>query len=108
MGGQYHGLRCPAAVRVTHFLGLGTVAKNDLLAILPQRLAMAFMSMAPWQILEPPVPPPLFDAAQHRHECFHHNSGKKWSRRRIAVFFWGTTRDGRRGRRHAPAHPAFI
>lgn len=85
---HHHGLQRPIAARVAHSLGLGElIAENDLLVILPRRLAMTFAAMAPLQVLEPPVSLPSFEVAQYWHERFHNDPGNKWLRSRIAALF---------------------
>ena len=75
-------LRVPAL----HVLPM-IVADSDLLAVVPGRLAEAFMSRLPIKVMPPPVPIPTYDIRIHWHERYTHDPAIKWMRREFVSLF---------------------
>ena len=85
---QRHGVHRVTTARVAHCLGLWElIAESDSVVVLPSRLATAFASLSPLQILPTPMRLPSFDITQHWHERFHQEPANQWLRNRIASLF---------------------
>ena len=75
-------------LRVPSYLGVARiVAHTELLVIVPRRLGEAIAAQEPVQLLDPPVPLPLYKVRQHWHERFHADAGNIWLRRTLAELF---------------------
>jgi DNA-binding transcriptional LysR family regulator len=85
-----HGIQRNIALRVPGFLVLPMViASSDLLAVIPSRLAEAFVSHLPIKILRPPISIPPFDIRLYWHERYHHDPGLAWFRKAFVDLFRG-------------------
>ncbi|MDB6013157.1 MAG: Transcriptional regulator [Gammaproteobacteria bacterium] len=62
----------------------GIVAKTDLVATLPRRLAMHAAQTLPIVVYDPPVPLPTVDFSLYWHARSHEDSGHKWLRTKVA------------------------
>jgi DNA-binding transcriptional LysR family regulator len=83
-----HGLRPEVALRVPSFHVLPMIiAKSELIAIIPGRLADTFASLVPIMVLPTPVPLPTFDIRVHWHERYHHDPAIVWLRRAFIRVF---------------------
>jgi DNA-binding transcriptional LysR family regulator len=56
------------------------VARTDLLATVPERVARTFAASLPLQVLEPPVPLPVLDVSLYWHERAHKDPLHRWMR----------------------------
>jgi DNA-binding transcriptional LysR family regulator len=61
------------------------VAKTDLVATLPRRLAMHAAKSLPITVYDPPVPLPTIDFSLYWHERSQEDSGHKWLRTKVAA-----------------------
>jgi DNA-binding transcriptional LysR family regulator len=76
-----HQIRRKDAVRVPGFHVLPMiVANSDLLAVVPNRLALAFARSEPIKILPVPVSIPPYDINIDWHERYHHDPANQWFR----------------------------
>jgi DNA-binding transcriptional LysR family regulator len=56
------------------------VARSNLLATVPQRVAQTFAASLPLQVLEPPIPLPVLDVSLYWHERSHKDELHRWMR----------------------------
>lgn len=56
------------------------VARSDLLATVPERIARSFAASLPLQVLEPPVRLPVLDVSLYWHERAHKDPLHRWMR----------------------------
>jgi len=83
-----HGIQRNITLRVPGFLVLPTiVASSDLLAVIPSRLAEAFVSHLPIKILPLPISIPPFDIHAYWHERYHHDAALCWFRKSLVDQF---------------------
>jgi DNA-binding transcriptional LysR family regulator len=83
-----HRIHRKDAVRVPGFHVLPMiVANSDLLAVVPNRLAQAFASLAAIKILPVPVSIPPYDIKIYWHERYHHDPPNKWFRSMCVKLF---------------------
>jgi DNA-binding transcriptional LysR family regulator len=69
------------AVRLAHVVGMSsTIAKTDLLMIVPYRLALACAQLVAVTILELPIAVPRYHIAQYWHHRYNSDSGNRWLR----------------------------
>ena len=61
------------------------VAKTDLVATLPRRLAIRAAETLPITVYEPPVPLPTVDFSLYWHARSHEDPGHKWLRAKVAA-----------------------
>jgi DNA-binding transcriptional LysR family regulator len=61
------------------------VAKTDLVATLPRRLAIHAAQTLPIAVYDPPVPLPTVDFSLYWHARSHEDSGHKWLRAKVAA-----------------------
>jgi DNA-binding transcriptional LysR family regulator len=54
------------------------IARSDLLAVIPSRLAQAFVLHAPIKVLPLPISIPPFDIRIYWHERYHHDPATRW------------------------------
>lgn len=88
-----HNVRRKIVLRVPGFHVLPMiVANSDLLAIVAGRLADAFASRVPIEVLPTPVPMPAFDICVHWHQRYHHDPALVWLRRAFVRIFRGKGR----------------
>jgi DNA-binding transcriptional LysR family regulator len=83
-----HDVQRNIALRVPGFHVLPVIiANSDLLAVIPGRLAEAFVSHVPIKILPLPLPIPLFDIRIYWHERYHHDPALCWLRSAFVNLF---------------------
>jgi DNA-binding transcriptional LysR family regulator len=63
------------------------IANSDLLAVIPGRLAEAFVSHVPIKVLPLPISVPPFDIRIYWHERYHHDSALCWFRTAFIKLF---------------------
>jgi DNA-binding transcriptional LysR family regulator len=79
------GLQRDVVLRSMHFLGFTRILRStDVVATLPNRLAIACATSAPLRILKPPVEIPSLEVGQFWHRRFHLDPGNRWLRRLFA------------------------
>ena len=75
-------------LRVHSFLGVARiVAQTELLVIVPRLLGQALALQERIQMLEPPVPLPIYKVKQHWHERFNTDPGNRWLRQTMMSLF---------------------
>jgi len=78
------GLRRTVAATTPHFLAaLITVSESDIAALLPRRLATAFMGRYRLALFEPPYPSPAFDVMSLWHREHGEQPALTWLRRLV-------------------------
>jgi DNA-binding transcriptional LysR family regulator len=76
------------ALRVPGFHVLPMIiANSDLLAVIPNRLAQAFVSHVPIKVLPLPISIPPFDIRIYWHERYHHDPALCWFRTAFVKLF---------------------
>jgi DNA-binding transcriptional LysR family regulator len=76
------------AVRLAHVVGMSsTIAKTDLLMIVPYRLALACAQLVAVTILELPITVPRYHIAQYWHHRYNSDSGNRWLRAMLRRLF---------------------
>jgi DNA-binding transcriptional LysR family regulator len=76
------------ALRVPGFHVLPMIiASSDLLAVIPSRLAEAFVSHVPIKVLPLPISIPPFDIRIYWHERYHHDPALRWFRTEFVKLF---------------------
>src|SRR5262245_57234435 len=76
------------ALRVSGFHVLPMIiANSDLLAVIPNRLAQAFVSHVPIKVLPLPISIPPFDIRIYWHERYHHDPALCWFRTAFVKLF---------------------
>ena len=81
-----HGFVRNIVAKVPHFTSLPTIlAKSDLLAILPSRVARLFMEQGALKMLELPVTVPSFEVRIHWHNRQQSSPVNMWLRDRLGV-----------------------
>jgi DNA-binding transcriptional LysR family regulator len=76
------------ALRVPGFHVLPMIiANSDLLAVIPSRLAEAFVSHVPIKVLPLPISIPPFDIRIYWHERYHHDPALCWFRTAFVKLF---------------------
>jgi DNA-binding transcriptional LysR family regulator len=63
------------------------IASSDLLAVIPNRLAEAFVSHVPIKVLPLPISIPPFDIRIYWHERYHHDPALRWFRTAFVKVF---------------------
>src|SRR5215510_9252 len=83
-----HRVRRNVVLRVPglHVLPM-IIANSDLVAVIPSRLAQAFVPRVPIKVLPPPVAMAAFDVCIHWHERYHHDPAIRWMRRAFVDLF---------------------
>jgi DNA-binding transcriptional LysR family regulator len=85
-----HHIRRNTTLRVPGFHVLPMIVANtDLVAIIPSRLADAFVSHLPIKVLPPPIPFPSFDIRIYWHERYHRDPAVRWFRKAFVDLFHG-------------------
>src|SRR5262249_1044122 len=85
-----HQIRRNTTLRVPGFYVLPMiVANSDLVAIIPSRLAQAFVAHVAIKILPAPIPLPSFDIRIYWHERYHHDPALRWFRKAFVDLFRG-------------------
>jgi DNA-binding transcriptional LysR family regulator len=75
------GLHRRIALRVPHFMVVPMIiARTDLIATLPGRIARSFEQMGAFKALAPPLRIPAADVQVHWHERFTEDAGNRWMR----------------------------
>ena len=75
------GLHRRIALRVPHFMVVPMIlARTDLIATLPGRIARSFAQMGEFKALAPPVRIPPANVQVHWHERFTEDAGNRWMR----------------------------
>lgn len=75
-------------LQVPHFLSVPPIVANtDLIATVPERLAIECASPYQLQVLEHPVKMPAFELKMFWHRRVHTDPGNQWLRKLIAEFF---------------------
>ena len=83
-----HDIRRNTVLRVPGFHVLPMiVANSDVLAIIPNRLAQAFVPYVAIKILPAPIPLPSFDIRVYWHERYHHDPALRWFRKAFVALF---------------------
>jgi DNA-binding transcriptional LysR family regulator len=83
-----HGLQLRIVLRTAHFLSIpGIVAQSDLVATVPEAVAMTFSAMSELRIMRPPFDIPRFDMRTHWHRKFHNDPANRWFRGVVASLF---------------------
>jgi DNA-binding transcriptional LysR family regulator len=83
-----HGIQRNITLRVPGFLVLPmNIASSDLLAVIPSRLAEAFVSHLPIKVLPLPISIPPFDIRVYWHERYHHDPALSWFRKVFVDLF---------------------
>lgn len=83
-----HRIQRNVALRVPGFHVLPMIiARSDLLAVIPSRLAQAFVSHAPIKVLPLPISIPPFDIRIYWHERYHHDPAIRWLRAAFVSLF---------------------
>jgi DNA-binding transcriptional LysR family regulator len=83
-----HGIQRNITLRVPGFLVLPMIiASSDLLAVIPSRLAEAFVSHLPIKVLPLPISIPPFDIRVYWHERYHHDPALSWFRKAFVDLF---------------------
>ena len=83
-----HRIRRKVALRVPGFHVLPMiVAHSDLVAVIPSRLADAFLSRATIKVLPPPVAIPAYDIHSYWHERYHRDPALRWFRAALVRLF---------------------
>src|SRR5262249_28871654 len=83
-----HGIQRNITLRVPGFLVLPMIiASSDLLAVIPGRLAEAFVSHLPIKVLPLPISIPPFDIRLYWHERYHHDPALTWFRKAFVELF---------------------
>ncbi|GHB14923.1 LysR family transcriptional regulator [Modicisalibacter luteus] len=73
------GLQRKVSLKVSHFSSLPRILQeSDLLAILPERIASAFVREAPLKLLELPFDVPLFEVALHWQSHTTRSPAQRW------------------------------
>ena len=68
--------------------GLGNLlARTELIATVPERVAQMLVGIAAVKALQPPLSLPTFAIKQHWHERYHHDPANRWLRSLIAELF---------------------
>jgi DNA-binding transcriptional LysR family regulator len=79
------GLTRRVGLAVPNFLAAPfAIAQSDLVATLPERIALLFSRSLPLEIVEPPVAVPGFRMFMYWHERAHHDPAHAWLRAQIA------------------------
>ncbi|MBL8381446.1 MAG: LysR family transcriptional regulator [Burkholderiales bacterium] len=74
-------IRRSAGLTVPNFLvAPAVVARSNLLATVPARIARTFAASLPLQVLEPPVPLPVLEVSLYWHERAHKDALHRWMR----------------------------
>lgn len=82
------GIQRQVALSLPTLPGLGNLlARTDLVATVPERVAHMLMGIAAVKSLPPPIDLPSFAIKQHWHERFQHDAGNRWLRAEIAQLF---------------------
>jgi DNA-binding transcriptional LysR family regulator len=82
------GIDRRVVLRLPSFLGVARiVAQTELLVIVPRLLGETLALQEPIQVLDPPVPLPVYGVKQHWHERFHADPGHTWLRKTFADLF---------------------
>jgi DNA-binding transcriptional LysR family regulator len=83
-----HGIQRNITLRVPGFLVLPMIiASSDLLAVIPSRLAEAFVSHLPIKVLPLPISIPPYDIRVYWHERYHHDPALIWFRKAFVDLF---------------------
>ena len=83
-----HRVQRNVALRVPGFHVLPMIiASSDLLAVIPSRLAEAFVSHVPIKVLPLPISIPPFDIRIFWHERYHHDPALRWFRTAFVKLF---------------------
>jgi DNA-binding transcriptional LysR family regulator len=76
-----HGVACQIAVQTTNLTSLpGLLARTDLLAVLPSRVAKVFQGYAPLKVVDLQVDIPSFDVKIHWHAERAQVAASAWQR----------------------------
>jgi DNA-binding transcriptional LysR family regulator len=76
-----HGIVRQIAAKTVNFTGLpGLLARTDLIAVLPSRVASVFQHYGPLRMLEPPIALPDFEVTLHWHERQQNVAATAWLR----------------------------
>jgi DNA-binding transcriptional LysR family regulator len=85
---QYRQQQRKVRLQVPHFLSVPPiVAKTDLIATVPERLAIECAAPYQLQVLEHPVKMPAFELKMFWHRRVHTDPANQWLRKLIAEFF---------------------
>jgi DNA-binding transcriptional LysR family regulator len=81
-------VRAPVALRVRSFLSIAPiVAESDLLALIPNNLALLVADNLKLQLIDPPVDVPGFDIEIAWHQRYHHDAALVWLRTTFESLF---------------------
>lgn len=82
------GIQRNVALTLPTLPGLGNLlAKTDLVATVPVRVAQTLVRIAQVKLLAPPVAFPSFMIKQHWHERYQHDPANRWLRSQMADLF---------------------
>jgi len=82
------GIDRRVVLQLASFLGVARiVAQTELLVVVPRLLGETLALQERIQVLDPPVPLPVYGVKQHWHERFHADAGHVWLRQTFAELF---------------------
>jgi len=82
------GIDRRVVLQLASFLGVARiVAQTELLVVVPRLLGETLARQERIQVLDPPVPLPVYGVKQHWHERFHADAGHAWLRQTFAELF---------------------
>jgi DNA-binding transcriptional LysR family regulator len=82
------GVERHAVLELPNYLGLANIiARTDLLATVPLRLAEPIADEAGIRLFELPFDVPTYQVKQHWHERFHHDAAHRWLRTVLTELF---------------------
>jgi DNA-binding transcriptional LysR family regulator len=81
-------VRRKVGLRVPNFLGLSTlISSTDLVATVPERLALVMAGLVPVHIFPPPFPIPTYDVMQYWHSRSDKEPANRWLRSLLVDLF---------------------
>ncbi len=87
-GLSQHRVERKVALSLPALPGLGNLlAKTDLIATVPDRVAQMLVKIADVKVLPPPFALPSFAIKQHWHARYHNDSANQWLRSTVAQLF---------------------
>jgi len=82
------GLAARIAARVPHFLVVPMIlARTDLVATVPSRIAEVFARLGDFKVLALPLAMPSFEVRLHWHERFHQDPANRWLRQLMCELY---------------------
>jgi DNA-binding transcriptional LysR family regulator len=83
---QTLGIRRRIGLTLPSFLAMPyVIARTDMVATVPRRLALHFAELLPLTIVEAPLPLPAFELSMFWHERVHHDPANVWLRAEVVA-----------------------